>query len=76
MPTAEVSMNVAKKIRIINPVENGSNITSLKRALQFVKTGRAVFVGSALLSYGSSILTRATRQRRGVQPVGMKRLIG
>lgn len=51
MPTAEVSMNAAKKVRIINPVENGSNITSRKRALQFVQSGRAVFVGSDLLRF-------------------------
>ena len=51
MPTAEVSMNVTKKVRIINPVENGSNITSRKRALQFVQSGRAVFVGSNLLRF-------------------------
>ncbi|MGO4884237.1 MAG: hypothetical protein ACLP59_25965 [Bryobacteraceae bacterium] len=51
MPTAEVSINVAKKIRIINPVENGSNITSRKRALQFVQAGRAVFVGSNLMRF-------------------------
>jgi hypothetical protein len=51
MPTAEVSTKVAKKVRIINPVENGSNITSRKRALQFVAEGRAVFVGSKLLRF-------------------------
>lgn len=51
MPTAEVSINVAKRVRIINPVENGSNITSRKRALQFVQSGRAVFVGSNLLRF-------------------------
>jgi hypothetical protein len=51
MPAAEVSINVAKKVSIINPVENGSNITSRKRALQFVQSGRAVFVGSNLLRF-------------------------
>jgi integrase len=51
MPTAEVSIKVANKIRIINPVENGSNITSRKRALQFVRAGRAVFVGSSLMRF-------------------------
>ena len=51
MPTAEVSTKVAKKVRIINPVENGSNVTSRKRALQFVAEGRAVFVGSKLLRF-------------------------
>jgi hypothetical protein len=51
MPTAEVSINAAKKIRIVNPVENGSNITSRKRALQFVHAGRAVFVGNNLMRF-------------------------
>jgi hypothetical protein len=35
----------SRKIRITNPVENGSPFTSRKRALQFVQAGRAVFVG-------------------------------
>jgi hypothetical protein len=51
MPTAEVSTKVTKKVMIINPVENGSNMTSRKRALQFVAEGRAVFVGSKLLRF-------------------------
>jgi hypothetical protein len=33
-----------KKVRIINPIENGSNLTSRKRALQYVDAKRAVFV--------------------------------
>jgi hypothetical protein len=45
MPTTEVSANVMKKVRITNPIENGSNHTSRKRALQFVEAKRAVFVG-------------------------------
>ena len=44
MPAAEVSLNVMKKVRITNPIENGSNLTSRKRALQFVEAKRAVFV--------------------------------
>ena len=51
MPTAEVSINVAKKVRIINPVENGSNITSRKRARQFVEAKRAVFVGDNFIRF-------------------------
>jgi hypothetical protein len=45
MPTAEVSLNAMKKVRITNPIDNGSNLTSRKRALQFVEAKRAVFVG-------------------------------
>lgn len=33
------------KVKIVNPVENGSQFTSRKRALQYVRTGRASFVG-------------------------------
>ena len=33
-----------KKVRISNPIENGSNFTSRKRAAQFVEAGRAAFV--------------------------------
>jgi len=43
MPTAEV-YSIRKKVRIVNPIENGSNITSRKRAMQFVKEKRAVFL--------------------------------
>ena len=35
---------VCSKVKIINPTENGSLFTSRKRALQFVKIGRAIFV--------------------------------
>jgi hypothetical protein len=41
MPSRELS----KKIRIVNPIENGSSLTSRARALQYVRAGRAVFVG-------------------------------
>ena len=33
-----------KKVRITNPIENGSNLTSRKRAMQFVEAKRTVFV--------------------------------
>jgi hypothetical protein len=42
----EVSNKVLKKLKIVNPIENGSDITSRKRAMQFVQAGRAVFVGA------------------------------
>jgi hypothetical protein len=42
----EVSNKVLKKVKIVNPIENGSDITSRKRAVQFVHAGRAVFVGA------------------------------
>jgi hypothetical protein len=51
MPTAEVSTKVAKKVRIINPIENGSNITSRNRAQQFVEAKRAVFVGDRFVRF-------------------------
>ena len=44
MPTTQVSANVARKVSITNPIENGSNFTSRRRALQFVDARRAVFV--------------------------------
>jgi hypothetical protein len=43
MLTANVSTG-SKKVKIVNPIENGSNITSRKRAAQLVETKRAVFV--------------------------------
>lgn len=73
MPTAEVSINVSKKVTIINPVENGSNITSRKRALQFVQSGRAVFVGSNLLRFldadprNQAAVRRATHEYESVR---------
>jgi hypothetical protein len=43
MPTANV-FAVSKKVKILNPIENGSNITSRKRALELVRSNRAIFV--------------------------------
>ena len=43
MPLPEVC---SRKIRITNPVENGSPFTSRKRALQYVQAGRAIFVSA------------------------------
>ena len=40
MPIPEVR----SKIKIINPIENGSPFTSRKRGLHFVQAGRAIFV--------------------------------
>lgn len=37
---------LVRKVRITNPIENGSSITSRKRALEFVQAKRAVFVGN------------------------------
>jgi|SRR5579862_1386633 len=67
MPTAEVSINVATKVRIINPVENGSNITSRKRALQFVNAGRAVFVGTNLMRFIEADPRNQAAVRRAAQ---------
>ena len=41
----------SKKVKIVNPVENGAAVTSRKRALQFVQSGRAVFVGQNQLRF-------------------------
>ena len=51
MPASDLSLSLAKKIKIVNPIENGSNITSRKRALQFVEAKRAIFVGKDLLRF-------------------------
>ena len=67
MPTPEVSINVAKKVRIVNPVENGSNITSRKRAVQFVNAGRAVFVGSNQLRFIEADRRNQAAVRRAAQ---------
>ena len=32
------------KVKITNPIDNGSSFTSRKRALQYVQTGRAIFL--------------------------------
>lgn len=40
-----------KKVRISNPIENGSNFTSRKRALEFVEAKRAVFVGDNAIRF-------------------------
>ena len=50
MPTAEVSTN-SKKVKILNPIENGSSITSRKRALQLVEAKRAEFVGGNCIRF-------------------------
>jgi len=64
MPAAEVSANVSAKVKIVNPIENASHITSRKRALQFVKAGRAVFVGSNLLRFVEADPRNQTAVRR------------
>src|SRR5260370_36579582 len=51
MPTPRVSMKLAKNVKIINPIENGSAITSRKRAVQFVQAGRAVFLGDKFIRF-------------------------
>jgi hypothetical protein len=51
MPTAEVSPTVKKKVRITNPIENGSNFTSHKRALHFVEAKRAIFLGDNAIRF-------------------------
>jgi hypothetical protein len=50
MPTAEVSAN-SKKVKILNPIENGSSITSRKRACALVDMKRAEFVGSNFIRF-------------------------
>ena len=44
-------MKISKKVKIINPIENGSAITSRKRAVQFVQAGRAVFLGDKFIRF-------------------------
>jgi hypothetical protein len=39
MPRPNVSMKLSKKVKIINPIENGAATTSRKRAMQFVQAG-------------------------------------
>jgi hypothetical protein len=50
MPTANVFPN-SKKVKILNPIENGSSITSRKRALQLVDAKRAEFVGGNYIRF-------------------------
>lgn len=50
MPAANVSAN-SKKVKILNPIENGSSITSRKRALQLVEMKRAEFVGGNCIRF-------------------------
>ena len=64
MRTAELSANVVKKVRITNPIENGSNFTSRKRALQFVEAGRAVFVGDSSIRFSEADPRNQAAQRR------------
>jgi hypothetical protein len=64
MHTAEVSANVVKKVRIINPIENGSNLTSRKRALQFVEAKRAVFVDDNSIRFTETDPRNQAAQRR------------
>ena len=42
---------VRSKIKIVNPIENGSRFTSRKRALQFVQAGRAIFVAETQIRF-------------------------
>ena len=44
-------MKISKKVKIINPIENGSAITSRNRAVQFVQAGRAVFLGHNFIRF-------------------------
>jgi hypothetical protein len=64
MPTAEVSATAVKKVLITNPIENGSNFTSRKRALQFVEAGRAVFVGDNSIRFIETDPRNQAAQRR------------
>ena len=64
MPTAEVSPKIVKKVRITNPVENGSNFTSRKRALQFVEAKRAVFAGDNAIRFIDADPRNQAAQRR------------
>jgi hypothetical protein len=57
-----------KKVRITNPIENGSNFTSRKRALQFVEAKRAVFVGDNSLRFiESDPRNQAARSRAAAE---------
>jgi hypothetical protein len=44
-------MKLSQKVKIINPVENGSAITSRKKAVQFVQAGKAVFLGDNFIRF-------------------------
>lgn len=50
-----------KESRIVNPIENGANVTSRKRAQQFIDARRAVFVGANLFCW-----VRCSETRRAV----------
>jgi hypothetical protein len=65
----------SKKVKIVNPVENGATVTSRKRALQFVQAGRAVFVGKNQMRFvetDSRNQAAAERATRGYAAVDRK----
>jgi len=47
------SRELRKKVRILNPIENGNgaNITSRKKANEYVSQGRAVFAGRDFIRF-------------------------
>jgi hypothetical protein len=51
MPSPEVSKKSLKKVGILNPIENGSDVTSRKRAMQFVEAQRAVFIDENFIRF-------------------------
>jgi hypothetical protein len=68
MPTAEVFPKSVRKVRITNPIENGSNFTSRKRALQFAAAKRAVFVGDNSIRFiESDPRNKAVRSRAAAE---------
>ena len=68
MHTAEVSLKAVKKVKITNPIENGSNFTSRKRALQFVEAKRAVFLDhNAIRFVETDPRNQAARSRSAVE---------
>lgn len=59
---------IVKKVKITNPIENGSNFTSRKRALQFVEAKRAVFAGdNAIRFIETDPRNQAARRRAAVE---------
>ena len=55
---------IRQKVKIINPIENGSDITSRKRAIQYVESGRAVFVGGDFIRFVANDPRNQAAQRR------------
>ena len=65
----------SRKVKIVNPVENGAAVTSRKRALQFIQAGRAVFVGQNQIRFVESDprnQAAAERATRGYAAVDRK----